>query len=219
MILQKARKSELNSLCKFYEAVANDMEAHGLRQWHWGMYPNEEFVQKAVEAGTMYRTYDANGVVVAVVIDTTPDASYAELNWLFGVRPGMFHLLAVRPDMQGEGLGTKALDDVEEILRKEECDALRCDTYSENSIALKLYARRGMRTAGRVMMQKRPKQFICFEKRLVESCPMLPLMMHPAFRGGKLTPWGGDKLLKVYDKPITDIPTGESLEISCIPTL
>ena len=47
----------------------------------------------------------------------------------------------------------------------------------------------------------------------------IPARMHPAFRGGKLTPWGGDRLKTVYGKAIPEIPTGESLEISCIPGL
>ena len=46
-----------------------------------------------------------------------------------------------------------------------------------------------------------------------------PVRMHPAFRGGKLTPWGGDKLKTVFGKDIPEVPTGESLEISCIPGL
>ena len=46
-----------------------------------------------------------------------------------------------------------------------------------------------------------------------------PIRMTPAFRGGKLTPWGGEKLRTVYGKAIAEVPTGESLEISCIPGL
>lgn len=46
-----------------------------------------------------------------------------------------------------------------------------------------------------------------------------PIRMHPAFRGGKLTPWGGEKLRTVFGKNIAEVPTGESLEISCIPQL
>ncbi len=46
-----------------------------------------------------------------------------------------------------------------------------------------------------------------------------PVRMHPAFRCGKLTPWGGEKLRTVYGKHIPVTPTGESLEISCIPGL
>ena len=46
-----------------------------------------------------------------------------------------------------------------------------------------------------------------------------PIRMFPAFRGGKLTPWGGEKLRTVFGKDIPEVPTGESLEISCIPGL
>ena len=52
---------------------------------------------------------------------------------------------------------------------------------------------------------------------LRESC--IPVRMHPAFRGGKLTPWGGEKLKTVFGKNTTEAITGESLEISCIPGL
>ena len=47
----------------------------------------------------------------------------------------------------------------------------------------------------------------------------LPVRMHPAFRGGRLTPWGGDRLRTVFGKDIEEVPTGESLEVSCIPGL
>ena len=47
----------------------------------------------------------------------------------------------------------------------------------------------------------------------------VPVPMTPAFRGGKLTPWGGEKLRTVFGKAIREVPTGESLEISCIPGL
>lgn len=219
MILQKARPSDLEAVCRFYEIICVDMESKGQRQWHWGAYPNEQVLAESIQAGTLYRLYDEQGVVVAVTVDRVQDSAYDQVSWLFGVRPGMFHRLAVRPDMRGEGLARKALADVDELLRTMGCDSLRCDTYTDNSNALRLYAMQGMRTAGKVKMLDRPHPFVCFEKPLTEDCPLLPVPMHPAFRGGSLTPWGGEKLLRIYDKPIRDIPTGESLEISCIPTL
>ncbi len=48
---------------------------------------------------------------------------------------------------------------------------------------------------------------------------LAPIRMTPAFRGGKLTPWGGEKLRTVFGKEIVEVPTGESLEVSCIPGL
>lgn len=219
MNLQKARMEELSSICTFYENVCADMEKKGLRAWHWGAYPNEEVIRESIAAGTLYRLYDEHGVVVAVTADMENDPNYALIHWIYGVRPGYFHRLAVRPDMQGEGFARKALSDVYELLENKGCDSLRCDTYCDNSSALRLYAMQGMRTAGRLTIPERPKPFVFFEKMLIEDCPLLPVHMHPAFRGGSLTPWGGDKLLRVYDKPIQDVPTGESLEISCIPSL
>ena len=43
--------------------------------------------------------------------------------------------------------------------------------------------------------------------------------MTPAFRAGKLTPWGGTRLHDVYGKDSEDPHTGESLEVSCSPGL
>ena len=48
---------------------------------------------------------------------------------------------------------------------------------------------------------------------------LLPVRMNPAFRAGALTPWGGDRLRTKYGKRIPEVPTGESLEVSCIPGL
>lgn len=43
-----------------------------------------------------------------------------------------------------------------------------------------------------------------------------PFIMTPAFRCGADTPWGGDSLKTVFNKPILDARTGESLEVSVI---
>lgn len=43
--------------------------------------------------------------------------------------------------------------------------------------------------------------------------------LHPAYRHGKDTPWGGDMLRRVYGKPIPDDHTGEALEASTLPGL
>jgi len=43
--------------------------------------------------------------------------------------------------------------------------------------------------------------------------------MHPAFRYGAATPWGGSLLRDVYHKDTPDARTGESLEVSAIPGL
>ena len=219
MILRKARPEDLDAVCELYQQVSEEMEKQGLHQWHWGDYPNRDLVSEDIEKGQLYCVYGEPGMAIAVTVCTGSDDAYDEVNWLFGVRPGSFYRLAIHKNLQDEGYGTRAIQDIEEILRQQGCDAVRCDTYCENTLSIKLFAKLGMRQAGHIKTHKRRKECLCFEQRLIEDCPLLPLRMHPSFRGGALTPWGGDKLMRVYDKPIEDIPTGESLECSCVKDL
>ena len=219
MILRKAAQADFGSVCALYEAVCARMAQDASPQWVWGEYPNETFIQKTLDAGTLYVAREEDQLLCAVTIDTHFDPEYADVNWLFGTKPGAFHRLAIAPEAQGRGLGRQIIADVCEILRAQGCDTLRIDTYAPNVRAQKLYAAVGMRRAGEVRFFHRELPFFCFELPLTEACPLLPLTMHPAFRGGKLTPWGGEKLRTVYGKAIAEVPTGESLEISCIPGL
>lgn len=219
MLLTRAAQSDFSAICTLYQAVCGQMASAASPQWVWGEYPNEDILQKSLDAGTLYVAREDGALLCAVTVDTCFDPEYAQVNWLFGTKPGAFHRLAIAPEAQGKGLGKKVLADVCDILRSQSCDTLRIDTYSPNENARKLYASIGMRRAGEVRFFHRPLPFCCYELPLTADCPLLPLMMHPAFRGGKLTPWGGEKLRTVYGKPIAEVPTGESLEVSCIPGL
>ena len=219
MHLIQATPADFRAVCALYESVCNAMQAAGNGQWRWGEYPNEAMLQASLDAGTLYIAREGDALLCAVTIDTNFDPEYAHVNWLFGVKPGAFHRLAIAADQQGKGLGAVAVDAVCDILRAQGCDALRIDTYCENAAAQKLYGRIGMRKAGEVTFFHRELPFFCYELPLSEGTSLLPLTMHPAFRGGRLTPWGGEKLRTVYGKPIAEVPTGESLEVSCIPGL
>ncbi|MBR3493895.1 MAG: GNAT family N-acetyltransferase [Clostridia bacterium] len=217
MILRKARESDLKALYGLYELVSERMHEKGVEQWEWGKYPNEELIAADVRAGRMYCLYGELGMMLSVAVSTETSPAYRNVNWLFGVRPGVFHRLAVHPSLQREGFGRQAVADVETILISLGCDSLRCDAAEGNEIGARFYRSLGMRKAGTAWIEDRQKAFVGYEKRLTEDCPLLPLNMHPAFRAGKLTPWGGDRLRTVYGKDIPEVPTGESLEVSCIP--
>ena len=219
MLLTKATQHDFSAVCALYQAVCAGMADSASPQWVWGEYPNEEFLQKSLDAGTLYVAHEDGKLLCAVTIDTNFDPEYADVNWLFGTKPGAFHRLAIAPDQQGKGLGKKIIADVCDILCSQGCDTLRIDTYANNEKAQRLYGAIGMRKAGEVCFFHRPLPFYCYELPLNADTPLLPLTMHPAFRGGKLTPWGGEKLRTVYGKPIAEVPTGESLEVSCIPGL
>lgn len=219
--LSKASQADFAAVCSLYERVCAHMLAQGNHQWQWGGYPNSQLVQEDLDTQTLYVVRENNQIVCAVCVIAQDDREHEDVNWLFGGKVGMFHRLAVSPDAQGKGLGRKVMEEVIGLLRAQGCDCLRCDTFCENHKALTLYRSLGMRDAGEVYYygEGDNKAFPALEMPLTEDCPLLPLRMHPAFRGGALTPWGGEKLRTVYAKPIQDVPTGESLEVSCIPGL
>lgn len=219
MTLLRATMSRKDELCALYAAVCEGMNAAGITNWRWGEYPAEDMVEDDLRAGTLYCLEDESGIYAALTIDDTQPEEYADVNWLFGTHPGVFHRLAIRPDRQGQGVGRLVLHETEELLRAMGCDSLRCDTYIQNQRAQRLYSGNGMRSAGTIRLASRPLPFPCYEKPLTDACPLLPLRMTPAFRGGSLTPWGGDRLRTLYHKSIAETPTGESLEVSCIPGL
>lgn len=219
MILRKARESDLPSLFELFRITSEHMATHGVEQWRWGEYPNEELVTKDVLSGNLWCLYGEQGMILSVTVSTDTTPVYSSVNWLFGVHPGVFHRLAVHPDLQSQGLGRKAVADVETILISLGCDCLRCDAQVNNARADRFYMSLGMRRAGTAYFEERDAVYMGYEKRLTEDCPLLPVPMHPAFRSGKLTPWGGDRLSAVYGKKIPEVPTGESLEVSCIPGL
>lgn len=219
MMLNRALPGDLTSICNLYKAVCAQMEETGLTQWAWGEYPSEDIAREDIAAGRLYVAREGDAIICVVAVDRHQDEEYKDVDWLFGVKPGCFHRLAILPEKQGHGLAKQALADIDEILRSLGCDCLRCDTCTDNPHAQHVYTAAGMRHAGNVRFSTRSLDFLCFEKPLTGDCPLLPLTMHPAFRGGALTPWGGEKLRTVYGKPIRDVPTGESLEVSCIPGL
>ncbi|MBR4458520.1 MAG: GNAT family N-acetyltransferase [Clostridia bacterium] len=219
MILRKARESDLPALFELFRITSDHMTSQGVEHWHWGEYPNEELVRQDVLDGRLWCLYGEQGMILSVTVSTETTPVYSSVNWLFGIRPGVFHRLAVHPALQSQGLGRQAVADVETILISLGCDCLRCDAQVTNARADRFYMSLGMRRAGTAYLEDRDAVYMGYEKRLTEDCPLLPIAMQPAFRGGKLTPWGGDRLRSVYGKEIPEVPTGESLEVSCIPGL
>ena len=117
MMFRKATAADLNAACELYRLVCDAMEARGNGQWHWGEYPTEEFIRNDIDRGELYVAAGDDGLMAAACINTRQDPEYAELNWLYGVKPGSFHRLVLHPDHQGKGLGAELIAQVEEILR------------------------------------------------------------------------------------------------------
>ena len=220
MELIQAKKQDLDTLLAFYQHVAETMEERGLRQWHWGLYPTEDMIREDVRKGDLYFLPGNGGKIdAAVVCMVGQEPAYDVLDWSCGLRPGIFHRLAVDPALQGMGLGGLVLDDVQQLLRTAGCDCIRCDTSEKNEKAIRLYEKMGFRRCGTLRWPESENDCMAFDKPLKRETPLWPIRMKPAFRDGEKTPWGGTRLRELYGKDIRDEHTGESLEVSCIPGL
>ena len=219
MELFKATAENLEEIIGLYQRVAAAMEEEGLDCWDWGIYPTEQMVREDVDRGRLWLQQADGRLVAAVTVMTEQKPEYEKLEWTCGIRPGVFQRLAVNPSIQGAGWGGGVLDDVQQILRREGCDCIRCDADARNTRALRLYEKMGFRNCGDMKREGLEFTFRCFDKPLKRETPLLPIRMTPAFRGGALTPWGGEKLKTAWGKDLKEIPTGESLEVSCIPGL
>ena len=219
MELIQATERELDELLAFYQHVADHMEEKGLQHWHWGRYPTEEMIREDICRGDLYYLREDGAVAAAVVLMVGQEPEYDKLAWSFGIRPGIFHRLAVHPSMQGAGLGGLVVDDVLQLLRRLGCDCARCDTSEKNHNAIRLYEKLGFRRCGTLRWEDSIGNNITFDKPLKRETPLWPIRMTPAFRDGAATPWGGDRLHRYYGKDTKSDRTGESLEVCCIPGL
>ena len=178
----QATNQDLDELLSFYQCVADHMEERSIRHWHWGRYPNEEMIREDVNAGNMYYLRTDGEISAAVVAMIGQEPEYNGLSWTCGIRPGVFHRLAVHPSMQGAGLGGLVLDDVQQLLRRIGCDCVRCDTSERNGPALRFYEKLGFRRAGKMHWEGSPGDNITFDKQLRRETPIWPIRMNPAFR-------------------------------------
>jgi GNAT superfamily N-acetyltransferase len=219
MRFAKVLPTELTDVYALYRTAIADMRARGLEQWMWGEYPSQEILEEDVSLGRLYKA-EVDGqtaAVFAVCVGQGPE--YADVPWHYGVNPACLHRVAVRPGRVRRGVGRAILAFARDEGRRLNCDCFRVDTYARNERALRLFASETVREAGTFRIPYRPDAFRCFEAPLRDDCPLLPVRMHPAYRCGAQTPWGGDALGRLYNKPIPDARTGEALEISCIPGL
>ena len=165
-MLEKAQTYDLPEIFALYRLVSERMEQNRQDQWHWGIYPNEQVIQETFDAGTLYVLRNENRIAAALTVDTCQSPEYEDVTWQRGTNPGLFHRLAVHPDMRGKGIGTQALTDAQAMMKEWGCDCLRCDTYWDNAPARRLYPHLGMREAGEIHLNKKPLPFVCFEKEL-----------------------------------------------------
>lgn len=215
----RAKENQLKQICSLYQQVIEDMKAHGLRQWEWDVYPTRAQLEKDLENGELYRVDEDGSLIGAFVLCGDLEEEYSRMEWHYGVQPATLHRLAMLPEVFGTEMAGRMLAFVKDEALRLGFDSLRVDVCCEDEKMLRRFAGEMLREVGRTFFENFGMEYVCFETPLGDACPMLPIRMHPSYRHGEMTPWGGDQIRKVYGRSIPEDCTGEGMEVSAIPGL
>ena len=219
IVFSKVKSHQFSGICELYQQVIDAMQAHGLKQWEWEVYPTRSQLEEDMNARRLYRVDEDDRLVGAFVLSGDLSEEYNTLEWHYGVQPATLHRFAMLPDAFGTELAGRVLAFVKEEALKLGFDSLRVDISCEDEKMLRRFSSAMTHQVGRVYFENFDMDYICCESPLGEDCPILPLRMHPAYRHGEMTPWGDDQLETFYGRSIPDERTGEALEVSAIPKL
>ena len=215
----KVQEKQFQEICALYQDVIKDMNANGLHQWEWDVYPTRDKLEKDMQEGKLYRVEEDGHLSGAFVLSGDLSEEYNVMEWQYGVRPATLHRFAMLPGVFGTEMAKRVLAFVKEEALRQGFDRLRMDVSCEDERMLKLFKTVMAREVGRIHFENFAMDYVCFESPLSETSPMLPIRMFPAYRHGEMTPWGGEQLREEYGRDIPDDRTGEALEISAIPKL
>lgn len=148
-----------------FRRVVKAMHAVGFMQWN-DSYPNMEYLQKDIAAGTAYGCFTGEALTAVATLDGNQSPEYEPIPFEFGTPYLIVHRLAVDPDIRRQGLANRMMDFAEELARSKGFPAVRLDTCQDNTAALALYEGRGYIRRGTCHFPGRTFTFVVMEKAL-----------------------------------------------------
>ena len=154
--MEFAVHSDKNEIMDLYRSVIEKVNTTTVRLgWNIDLYPNEEFVEGAIERGEMCILLEAGKIAAAAVVNHTVNPEYDDIDWEVKgpkERIATIHALAVAPSLQGSKLSYRMLSDIGDFCRKAGDLAIHLDVIDTNIPAYKLYTRNGYKEADCVKM-------------------------------------------------------------------
>ena len=120
-----------------YAAVRQLWDAAGLSARPHGRDAQPEFLRQLAAFPTSYLLAECDGHVVGVICGT------------HDLRRGWLNRIAVHPDSQGQGIGTRLLAEATRYFQRAGARRITLNTQEENESAKRLYRRFGFHSLGR----------------------------------------------------------------------
>jgi ribosomal protein S18 acetylase RimI-like enzyme len=159
---------DLENICMLFEKAIRSMNENKIPQWD-ELYPNQEIISEDIGNTQMYLGEIENQIVCAFVINQQYDEQYKDGDWKYqGSSFSVIHRLCVNPQFQRQGIGTKTMQIIEDMLKNSGIKAIKLDAFSQNPHALRMYEKLGYLKIGEANWRK--GLFYLYEKLIDYSC-------------------------------------------------
>lgn len=149
MRLRKAEPDEFEAIRSFYwDLIDRLRDRSSTVGWKKGIYPADEFLSESLRNGALYVFDREHDYIASVILNSAWNEGYEGLPWsLDCARRDILvpHALAVRPDLQGRGIGKAVVDEILRIAREQGKKTVRLDLLKGNLAAERLYTGAGFR--------------------------------------------------------------------------
>lgn len=172
-MIRKATDRDISAIADIYARI-HKAEAAGRLSTGWlkDVYPTEATARAALDADDLFVLEDVGRIVAAARINQVQVPDYARVDWKYPAGNDevmVLHTLTVDPLCFGQGYARQFLDFYETFALENNCSVLRIDTNAKNTVARKMYARRGYlesRVIPTVFNGIPDVMLVCMEKRL-----------------------------------------------------
>lgn len=163
MITRIAKTIDLTDVVGLFTGTVRKLKDAGIEQWD-EIYPDKGILEEDIVSGQMYLCEIQKTIASAFTLNCECEAEYGNGKWRFDGSYMVVHRLCVNPSLQNQGIGTKTMIIVEDMLRVHGIKAVRLDAFSLNPYALKTYEKLGYIKVGEVNWRK--GLFYLYEKAL-----------------------------------------------------
>ena len=151
-----ARQNEYETVKNFYYGLIDKMQNSEYHpKWQKGIYPEDEYMRRAVEQGQMYLTECDGRIIGAMIINHNTTDGYERAHWSIKAEKDevtVIHALGVMPDFGNRGVGKFMVGEVMKIAEQNGQKTVRLDVLAGNLPAEKLYKSMGFSFVERVKL-------------------------------------------------------------------
>jgi len=152
MRVELATQNDFDAIITFYDDVTKRTPEMGTyARWQKDKHPTVEGIRAYIDEGSMYVYKECGEIIATMAVTMYQGEEYHAIEWNQQVadnKVAVIHILAVSPDKQGKGIGSKMIREAVHLAQTNGMKAIRLDALASNTPAHSLYMRLGFEYRG-----------------------------------------------------------------------